>query len=39
MPRCHVIGEEAVQRYYEILDLCVSAELVRQYNAAGAGPG
>ena len=29
-PHPFVIGEEAVQRYYEILDLCVSAALVRR---------
>ena len=29
-PHPFVIGEDAVQRYYEILDLCVSAELVRR---------
>jgi metallo-beta-lactamase class B len=29
-PHPFVIGEDAVQRYYEILDLCVSAALVRQ---------
>jgi len=29
-PHPFVIGEEAVQRYYEILDLCVSAELLRR---------
>jgi metallo-beta-lactamase class B len=29
-PHPFVIGREGVQRYYEILDLCVSAELVRQ---------
>lgn len=29
-PHPFVIGADAVQRYYEILDLCVSAELVRR---------
>jgi metallo-beta-lactamase class B len=29
-PHPFVIGRESVQRYYEILDLCVSAALVRQ---------
>jgi metallo-beta-lactamase class B len=29
-PHPFVIGEEGVQRYYEILDLCVSAELIRR---------
>ena len=36
-PHPFVIGEEAVQSY-EILDLCVSAELVRQYSVARGGP-
>jgi len=29
-PHPFVIGQDAVQRYYEILDLCVSAELIRR---------
>jgi metallo-beta-lactamase class B len=29
-PHPFVIGAEGVQRYYEILDLCVSAELIRR---------
>ncbi|MSR20843.1 MAG: hypothetical protein EXR91_07670 [Gemmatimonadetes bacterium] len=29
-PNPFVIGEDAVGRYYEILDLCVSAEIIRR---------
>jgi metallo-beta-lactamase class B len=36
-PHPFVIGQEAVERYYEILDLCVSAELVRRYSVGRGG--